>query len=82
MCASEPESLTLKIMKAFKSLDLLDYNGRLLVLGLAPSISHKCRRNLHIESSGNYWDDIKSRSFSPGVALGTPFPLNTSALKS
>ena len=64
MCASEPESLTLKIMKAFKSLDLLDYNGRLLVLGLAPSISHKCRRNLHIESSGNYWDDINNQGAS------------------
>ena len=50
--ASEPESSSLKVTKVFKCLDLLDYDGGLLIFGLALSIGHKGWRDLDVEGPG------------------------------
>ena len=71
--ASEPENSSLKVMKAYKCLDLLDYDERLLVFGLAFSIGHKCRRDLDVEGPGKDGEeDVKD--LLTRLSLGHAFP--------
>ena len=70
---SEPESSSLKVMKAYKCLDLLDNDGGLLVFGLAFSIGHKCQRDLDVEGPGKDGEeDVKD--LLTRRSLGHTFP--------